>query len=327
MAKSKFLVLCTILAAGCLPAAQAPVAEAPPKGGDLSQYVLGPDDTIKVWVLGLEEVSPNPVRITPAGDVDLPGAGQVHAAGLTMDQFKARLVQAFKKQLLHPEVSVEIVDFGSQPVSVIGALSKPGVYQLRGRKTLAEIISLAEGLRPDAGPWILIQRPIESGPIPLAAAKPDASGKFNVAQVRIKELIAGEDPADNVQVLAHDLISVPPAQVVYVMGDVKKAGEVSLKDRDTISVLQALASAEGMGPAPAALKDTKIMRLKPNSTTVREEIPIDLKKVQEGKAEDIAMRPNDILFVPPSGPKKAAARLAEAAVQAVTGVAIWGTRF
>jgi polysaccharide export outer membrane protein len=327
MGTRNFGFLCVLVAAGSLSAAPAPAVQTPSKEAYLSQYVLGPDDTIKVWVLGLEEVSPNPVRISPAGDVDLPGAGQVHAGGLTVEEFKAKLMEAFKKQLLQPQVSVEIVDFGSQPVSVIGALNKPGVYQLRGQKTLAEVMSLAQGFRQDAGPWVMVQRAVENGPIPLAVAKPDVTGKFSVAQVRIKQLLAGEDPADNIQIRAHDVVSVPPAQVVFVMGDVKKSGEVSLKDRDTISVLQAFASAEGVGPVPAAMQNARIMRLKPNSATARENIPVNLKQVQDGKAEDLAMRPNDILFVPPSGPKKAAARMAEAAVQAAIGLAIFGAKF
>jgi polysaccharide export outer membrane protein len=287
----------------------------------LSQYVLGPDDQIKVWALGVEEVSDKPVRIDPGGDIDLPVAGKVHAAGLTLEELKASLIRQFSASLLDPKVSVEIVDFGSQPVSVMGAVNHPGVLQLRGRKTLAEVISLADGLRQDAGPRVSISRQIRYGAIPLRDAKPDATGEFSVATVHLKSLMAGASPAENILISPHDVISVPAAELVYVVGDVKKPGEVALKDRDTISVLQALSSAEGYGPTPAP-QNAKLVRAAPDGKE-RTEIHVNLQKIMAGKGEDIAMRPNDILVVPPSAPKKVALRVVEAAIATVTGIVIW----
>lgn len=301
-------------------APQVPVDETTTPGS--AHYELGPDDQIKVWVLGADEIPPDkPFRVSPEGDLDLPVVGRVHVAGLTIDQLKNTLTERFSKELLHPQVSVDIVDFGSQPVSVVGAFNHPGVFQLRGHKTLAEVISLAEGLRQDAGWRITISRQIANGPLPLPNARPDASGKFSVGEIRVKQWLAGDDPADNIQILPHDVITATIAQAVYVMGDVKKAGEVPLKDSDSISVLQALASAEGLGQA-AAPQRARIVRLSPNSTA-RLEIPVDLKKIQNGKGEDLAMRPNDILVVPDSSSEKAAIRMTEAAIQTLTGVVIW----
>lgn len=300
----------------------APVtASAKPQQIDPTQYVLGPDDQVKIWAMGLDELTDKPMRITPGGDLDVPGIGQVHAAGLTVEQLKANLVQRFSKELVNPQVSVALVDFGSQPVSVMGALNHPGVYQLQGRKSLTEVISMAEGLRQDAGARITISRPIRNGAIPLADSHLDPTGQFSVANVRVKDLLAGEDPADNIRILPHDSVTVPIAQVVYVMGEVKKPGEVELKDSESVSVLQALASAEGLGPTPSPQR-ARIVRLSPNSSA-RQEIPVDLRKIEEGKAEDVAMRPNDILVVPPNGPKKAALRVTEAAIQTLSGVIVW----
>jgi polysaccharide biosynthesis/export protein len=283
--------------------------------------VLGPDDQIKVWALGVDEITDKPLRLDPAGDVDLPLVGKVHAGGLTVDQLKEALTQRFSKDLLDPKVSVQIVEFGSQPVSVMGAVNKPGIHQLNGRKTLMEVLSLAEGLRQDAGPRVNISRKIEYGPIPLSNARPDPTGQFSVAQVPVKELLAGASPADNILISPHDVVTVPIAESVYVMGAVKKPGEVALKENPSISVLQALASAEGYGETPAP-QNARIVRLVPG-TSDRKEIPVDLTKIQNGKAEDIGMRPNDILVVPPSGPKRVATRAVEAAIQTATGVIIW----
>ena len=286
-----------------------------------SEYVLGPDDQIKVWALGVDEITDKPLRLDPAGDVDLPLVGKVHAGGLTVDQLKEALTQRFSKDLLDPKVSVQIVEFGSQPVSVMGAVNKPGIHQLNGRKTLMEVLSLAEGLRQDAGPRVNISRKIEYGPIPLSNARPDPTGQFSVAEVPVKGLLAGASPADNILISPHDVVTVPIAESVYVMGAVKKPGEVALKENPSISVLQALASAEGYGETPAP-QNARIVRLVPG-TSDRKEIPVDLTKIQNGKAEDIGMRPNDILVVPPSGPKRVVSRVVEAAIQTATGVIIW----
>jgi polysaccharide biosynthesis/export protein len=300
---------------------QAPAPASLAKSDDPSHYVLGPDDQLKIWALGVEEISDKPSRIDPSGDIDLPMIGKIHAGGLTVEQLKVELTQRFSKEVLNPQVSIEIIDFGSQPVSVMGAVNHPGVHQLRGRKTLMEVVSMADGLRQDAGPRINISRQIQYGPIPLRTAKTDPTGKFSVADVAVKDLLAGTNPAENILISPHDVVTVPMPETIYVIGAVRKPGEVVLKDKASLSVLQALATAEGFGPTPAP-QDAKIVRLVPGSTE-RKEIPVDLTKIQAGKAEDVAMRPNDILVVPTSGPKRAGARALEAAIQAATGIAIW----
>lgn len=300
---------------------QTPAPRTPRQPEDRSHYLLGPDDQVKIWALGFEEISDKPTKIDPSGNIDLPMIGKVHAGGLSVEQLKAELVQRFSKEVLAPQVSVEIADYGSQPVSVMGAVNHPGVYQLRGRKTLAELISMADGLRQDAGPRIIISRQIQYGPIPLRSARRDETGEFSMAGVAVKDLLAGTNPSENVLISPRDVITVPAAEAVYVMGEVRKPGEVVLKDSASMSVLQALSSAGGFGQTPAP-QHSKIVRVVPGNSE-RKEIPVDLRKVLAGKAEDIAMRPNDILVVPPSGPKKAAARAVEAAIQTATGIAIW----
>jgi polysaccharide export outer membrane protein len=180
---------------------------------------------------------------------------------------------------------------------------------------------MVEGLHQSAGPHINISRRIQAGPIPLTNAKTDPSGKFTVAEVQVRNLLTGANPAENILICPHDVITVPAAEMVYVMGEVRKPGPVALNDREGISALQAVSMAEGFGPAPAP-QAAKIVRIVPG-TKARQEIPVDLRKVLAGKAEDIGLRANDILVVPPSGSKKAAVRVLEAAVQTVTGVIIW----
>jgi polysaccharide export outer membrane protein len=198
------------------------------------------------------------------------------------------------------------------------------VNQLSGRKTLAEVLSLAGGLRPDAGSYVKITRQIKWGEIPLPTARIDPSGNFSVAELQVKSLLSAANPAENILVRPHDVITVPTAEMVYVVGAVRKPGAFALGERESVSVLQALSMAEGLGTNPKA-QDSKILRTVPGGSE-RKEFPVDLKKVMSGKAEDMGLRANDILFVPDSASKKVAGRVLEALIQTATGIVIWGPR-
>lgn len=289
--------------------------------GGGSEYVLGPEDEIKIWALGMEEISEKSVRVDPAGYISLPLLGRIHIAGMTAEQLRERLLESLAAQVREPKVSVEIMAFGSQPVTVMGAVATPGVHQLRGRKTLAELLALAGGLREDAGPTITITRRMEWGPIPLPTTQINDSAQFSVAEIGLKDFLAAGNPAENIAIRPHDVITIPRAEMIYVIGDVRKPGGFLLHERKSLSVLQALSLAEGLGPTPAA-RDSKILRILPN-TNQRQEIAVDLKKVLAGKSQDVSLQPNDILFVPSSTSKQAARRTLDAAIQTLSGIIIW----
>lgn len=302
-------------------ASEAPAAVSGQESTPASEYLLGSQDKIRIWVLGLEEMSERPVEIDPSGFVDLPLVGRLKLGGMSVEDAKQKLVQQLLVEMHDPQVSLDIVEYGSQPVSVIGAVNSPGVVQLRGRKTLLEALSLAGGLRSDAGHAVKITRPIESGRLALADAEIDPSGKFSVAQVNLKDLMAATNPTENIVIQPRDVISVPTEEMIYVMGAVQKPGAFVLNDRATVSVLQALSMAEGLGPASMP-KEAKILRLA-GGQVERQEIAVDLKQVISGKKSDISLQANDILFVPTSGSKKVLGRVGEAVAQTVTGLLIW----
>src|SRR5581483_8814546 len=106
-------------------AEQKPASEPSPTAQSTAQhqsgYILGPDDSLKIWALGVDEITDKPVRIDTSGYLDLPLIGRVHAAGLTVNQLEANLIQRLGSEIREPRVSVEVVDFGSQPVTIIGA--------------------------------------------------------------------------------------------------------------------------------------------------------------------------------------------------------------
>src|SRR5208337_3140684 len=118
-----------------------------------------------------------------------------------------------------------------QPISVLGQVATPGIHQMRGRKTLFEVISEAGGLKPDAGSTIKITRRKENGPIPLPTAASDSSGEFNVAEVSIRDVMEARNPQENIAGKAYDVITVPKAKLVYVIGSVKHSGGFVLSER------------------------------------------------------------------------------------------------
>jgi polysaccharide export outer membrane protein len=312
-------LLLVLAVAGGAVAGQKP--EDPLPGSVETEYVLGPEDQIKLWTLGMEEISDKPLRIDPAGYLDLPVLGRIKAAGLTVEQLRSELLNRLSVEVRSPAVSIDIVEFGSQPVTILGAVAQPGVHQLRGRRSLAEVLSLAGGLRADAGPAIKIVRRTEWGEIPLSTAATDETHEFSVAQVKLKDLLSASDPAENILIQPHDVITVPRAELVYVIGAVRKPGGFPLEERDSMSVLQALSLAEGLGTASAA-RNSRILRLLPDATE-RKEIAVDLERVMAGKAKDVALQPNDILFVPDSTSKRVTARVLEATIETLSGLLIW----
>src|SRR6266478_5340975 len=288
-----------------------------------SIYLLGPDDQLEISGPELNDVANKPIRIEGDGDMDVPLAGRVHVSGLTAQQAEQELNKVLSKYIRDPQVVVSVAEVRSQPVSILGAVNTPGVHQVQGYKTLLEMLALAGGMRPDAGYSIRITRQLEWGCIPLPKVEPDASGRFSVAELNLKKIMEAKNPEENIQIFPHDVISVPKAEMVYVIGEVKRSGGFVLGEHQSISVLQVLSLAEGLNTTADA-RHARILRLNRDADK-REEMAVDVKDVLNGKKSDIALRGDDILFIPGSTGKKAALRALEAAIQTGTGLAIWRT--
>jgi polysaccharide export outer membrane protein len=289
-------------------------ADAPPS------YVLGAGDEVSIWALGAEEIGTHPFRVDLNGNVDVPLAGHIHAAGLTVDQLRAELVKQLSSQIKKPQVTVSVTELRSQPVSVMGAVNKPGTYQLQGERTLLEVLSLAEGVKADAGNKVRISRSVDQGSLPVPGAAPDGSGRFTVAETGLRDALDSKSAVSALVIRPHDVITVEQGQTIYVMGDVNKQGAFALGQREQISALQALSLAGGTGPAA---KPSKSRILRETADGKRTEIPINLSKILEGKAEDVPLQAGDFLYVPDSRVKNVALRAAQAALSIGTGVAIW----
>lgn len=130
--------------------------QAPP---DPSTNRLGPGDEVSVSVLGLKEILPTvPIRVSTIGDLNLPMVGTVHVGGLTPVEAEQAIRVKLQDMMQDPEVALRVTDYQNQSVSVMGAVANPGVKQVVGEKTLIEMVSLAGGLKLDAGYQLQITR-------------------------------------------------------------------------------------------------------------------------------------------------------------------------
>lgn len=286
-----------------------------------STYLLGPDDQLEISGPELTDLANKPVRIDGDGDIEVPLAGTVHVAGLTVQQTEQELDKVLSKYIRRPQVAINVSEVRSQPVSILGAVNTPGVHQVQGRKTVLEMLALAGGIRADAGYSIRITRQLEWGCIPLPSAQLDPSGQFSVAELNLRKIMEAKTPEENIQIFPHDVISVPKAEMVYVIGEVRRSGGFVLGEHQTMSVLQALSLAEGLNTG-ADPRHAKILRLKRDADQ-REELAVDVKDALNGKKPDVPLQGEDILFIPGSVGKKAALRTLEAAIQTGTGLAVW----
>jgi polysaccharide biosynthesis/export protein len=316
--------------------------------GSAEEYRIGPEDVLSINVFEAQELN-REVRVSANGEISLPLLSSVRAAGLTPRELELVLQELLHRTYMKdPHVSVFVREMQSHPVSVMGAVRRPGVFQVRGSKTLLEMLSLAEGLADDAGETVLIMRGAalsrepDSSTEHLALADQHSSGpqeagevlavsrslndrpavpESAVEQVNLKDLLESADPRNNPLVHPGDIVKVTRAGVVYVIGEVRKPGGFALKSNGNISVVQALALSEGLTHT-AAKGNARIIRTDPQSGE-RKETPIDLGKILTGKAPDPMLEAKDIVFVPNSAAKSTLGRGAEVAAQTLTGLLIF----
>ncbi len=316
-------------ASGSLLAQQKPESDAPPALETIQQtnqkmrllatsasvtqpgeYALGAGDLIKVDVFDIPELS-RQIRIDPGGYISMPLIQQrILAAGLTSYELETKIAGMLKARGLvsHPQVSVFVLQRTSQPITVIGAVEHPLVYQAVRPTTLLEVLSAAGGLTNTAGNYVTISRP-------------GKNDQTKVERVDLRDLIDRGDPKANVPVAGGDVITVPKAGIVYVVGAVNRPGGFVIQnDADEMTALKALALAGGAKQS-SKTQDAVIIR-KSGKTGRSEELAVNVKKILSRKAQDIPLLPNDILFIPDSAGKKALAKAAEAALSMTTGIVI-----
>lgn len=284
-------------------------------------YVLGEGDVVQIRSVAVEELGDRPYRLDATGTITLPMIGAVKVAGLTADQLQAELNKQYRNYYTNPQVIVTLVQFRSDPVFFVGAFAKPGIYPLQGRRNLVEMLSAVGGLLPNASRRIRISRRKEMGPIPLPTAVQDPDGRGMSVEIPLSVLTQEINPPEDIELLPYDTISAERAELVYLSGEVGKAGGFELGEKDSIGLVQLLSMAGGPSPN-ADLKKARILRPISN-TSRRAEIPVDLKMAMQGKGNEIKLLPNDVLYVPRSNAKSFWGRAAMVIIPTALTSIIW----
>ena len=264
---------------------------------------IGAGDLLEMTVFDTPELS-GKLRVSNTGDILLPLVGSLHVAGMKAEQAQNLIRQKFIDggYLKDPQVTVFVAEYATQGVSVVGEIKNPGVYPAFGSHHLLDYISLAQGLTPLAGTTITITH------------------QGHPEQPQHVKMTAGASPKpeNNPEILPGDTIFVERTGIIYVVGDVAHPGGFAMDHDGQLSILQAIAMAQGTNPT-AAQASARLIR---TTAQGRQEIPVNLKKILRAKSTDIAMQDNDILFVP-SSVSKTALKDFEAALPTASAASIY----
>jgi polysaccharide export outer membrane protein len=284
------------------PAAQTASADTSDPSSNTA-LLLNVGDLLDVQVFDTPELSAK-LRVGDQGEIILPVAGAVTVKGLKAEQAEVAIEDCFrqKKILRDPHVDVLVLEYATQGVTVGGEVKMPGVYPWAAKHTVADFISIAGGVTPSASKTVTVNRRDREQVMTFQLG--NSSQNFSGADMQVQ-------PGDRIHVVR--------AGVVYVVGDVGRPGGYLIEGKETLTVLQALALAQGMNKT--AKFDAKLLR---TGSKGRTEIALPLKKILANQATDPKLQDGDIVFVPVSFGKQLADKSISAILQSAVGLSIWG---
>ncbi len=273
--------------------------EAAASGGAL---LLDVGDVLEVRVFDTPELS-GKLRVDGHGNITLPVGGVVAVKGLTPEQVQISVEERFRQReiLRDPHVEVFVLEYATQRVTVMGEVKNPGVYRIGGKRNVLDFISVAGG--------------------PTSAASKTAllTHRNSPAQPIAVDLSGSAQTTPQPQVQPGDRIVVTRAGIVYVVGDVGRPGGYLIENKNTLTVLQALALAQGLNKT--AKMDAKLIRNTPGGRT---ETDLPLKRIFANQTSDPKLQDEDILYVPVSSAKQWTEKGLTSALQMAVGVVIYG---
>jgi len=266
------------------------------------EYTVGAKDVLEIKVFGEPDLDRS-VEVASDGTITFPLVGSVKAGGLTVRQIEGALEQMLGKDyLVNPDVTVQIKEYRSQKVFVLGAVKEPGFYELRGPTTVLEILSSAGGLSQEGGKTLVLVREagfgeaasdLSSGSLSDLDELPSSLGKKGHTQIIDYYRMVNEgDASQNVVLNAGDVLFVPRAQEIFVLGEVKKPG--SVKFESDITLLRAISLAGGLTEV-AADRRVQVIRIKDGQ---KENLTVNLKQIIDDIKKDIKLLPDDVIVVP-----------------------------
>jgi polysaccharide export outer membrane protein len=264
------------------------------------QLQLDVGDLLDVRVFDTPELSEK-LRVNDRGEITLPVGGAVAVSGLTSEQAQIAIEQRLRRRniLRDPHVDVFVLEYATQGVTVAGEVKLPGAYPWVARHTVLDFISVAGGMTPAASPTVTVSR----------------KDREQVITFRLNDSATSND----VEIRPGDRILVARAGVVYVVGDVGRPGGYLIENNGTVTVLQAIALAQGMNKT--ARYDGKLIR---NTPAGRAESDLPLKRILANQAADPKLQDGDILFVPVSSAKEFGEKGLTSILQMAVGVVIYG---
>jgi len=263
---------------------------------DGDRYRIGPGDILDIRILNRPTLSRDAVRVEGNGVIRMPLIDEeIQAACKTEGELAKEIAEKYMKFYRKPQVDVFIKEYHSRQVAVIGAVNEQSRFELQRRIRLLDLLTYAKGTSPKAGQTInIVHAPQVQGCQKAGETEDDAA----FSSYKLSDTLQGY-PRANPYIEAGDIITVPEANLVYVVGNVYTPLTIPLKEPITLSRAVAMAG----GVKQDSKKDkVRIVRQEPGAATSRE-IVVDLTAIEKKRADDIALMPNDIIDVPTSGSK------------------------
>ena len=267
-------------------------------------YKIGPEDLLEISVFEDEKLN-KAVRVSSQGNISLPLLGILRVKDLTANELEKEIRDLLaEKYLQDPHVSVFIREYRNQQISVMGAVEKPGVYDVKGQKTVLDLLAMAGGLagspKENAGPLLFLIRPARLEDEPSKEKKDSEEQTTKTFVIDLEELLIKGDLTLNLPLIHGDVINIPSSGKIFVGGEVRSPGGFPLSGRK-ITVGQAITMAGGL-KYEANGSETKIFRHSEKGTE-REVLSINVYAIQKGENEDPYLKENDIIMVPKHGVK------------------------
>jgi polysaccharide export outer membrane protein len=281
-----------------------------PVFGQDDRYRIGAGDVLDVRIYNRPQLSREAVRVEGSGMIRMPLIDtEIQAACLTEGELAKEISTRYAKFYKNLQVDVFIKEYHSRQVAIIGAVNDQSRFELQRRVRLLELLTYAKGPSPRAGQTINIVHSTASSPC-KKEDETDASAAFT--SYKLSDVLQG-DPKSNPYLEAGDIVTLPEADQVYVVGNVFSPLTIALKE--PITLTRAIAMAGGLKQDTRKDK-IRVLRQEPG-TTIRKEITVDLYAIEKKRSEDLALLPNDIIDVPTSAGKSFLRSLVQGVVPGV----------
>jgi len=260
------------------------------------RYRIGPGDVLDIRVYNRPQLSREAVRVEGNGMIRMPLIEtDIQAACSTEGELAKEISTRYAKYYKNLQVDVFIKEYHSRQVAIIGAVNDQSRFELQRRVRLLELLTYAKGPSAKAGQTINIVHSTNTSPCKQVDESDD---KTAFSSYKLNEVLQG-DPKSNPYLEAGDIVTIPEADQVYVVGNVFMPLTIALKE--PITLTRAIAMAGGLKQDTRKDK-IRVLRQEPG-TTIRKEIMVDLYAIEKKRSEDLALAPNDIIDVPTSAGK------------------------